>query len=116
MSNSYQYNAEILRVVDGDTLDLKIDVGFKMTTIQRCRLLFVNCPEMKGITYDEGVRSMEFVKELVSRFKNVVVRTHKSDSFGRYLAEIIGTDSDGKDYNVGEELIKNGMAVKSTGR
>lgn len=112
MSNPYQYNAEILRVVDGDTLDLKIDVGFKMTIIQRCRLLFVNCPEMKGATYDEGLRSREFVKNLVSKFKHVVVRTHKSDSFGRYLAEIIGTDDDGKDYNIGEELTKNGHAIE----
>ena len=47
----YQYHAVVNRVVDGDTVDLRIDLGFKVWVEKRCRLLGVDTPETR--TRDE---------------------------------------------------------------
>ena len=82
---------------DGDTIDLIIDLGFRMTTKQRIRLLGVDTPELRGKSKPEGIRFRELTRAWLARSQkefgelpefNLVVKTQKSDSFGRYLAVI----------------------------
>ena len=82
-------------VYDGDTIDMLIDVGFRMHSRQRIRVLGVNTPELRGSDKQKGER----FKQLTLGWMTVgltrsneefpfIVRTEKSDSFGRYLADI----------------------------
>jgi micrococcal nuclease len=80
----YEYKAKLIKVVDADTMDFQIDVGFKMTTLQRIRLANVDAPER--FTH-HGKRLTQYVKDLFEKNGNdVVIHTEKSDAFGRYIA------------------------------
>jgi len=97
----YQYYAKLDEskypqgAYDGDTIDLIIDVGFKMTTCQRVRLLWVNTPELRGASKEDGLawRDMtrQWLKDTQDRSTEewyLKITTSKSDAFGRYLADI----------------------------
>jgi|TARA_R110000787_G_C13154554_1_gene418915 micrococcal nuclease len=78
---------------DGDTIDLIIDVGFKMTTRQRIRLVGVNTPELRGDSKLEGLRFRELTRQWLKRSQvqvgyDLIIKTQTWDSFGRYLAII----------------------------
>ncbi len=102
----YEYRATCVHVVDGDTVDLVIDLGFHMSAQLRCRLLGVNTPELFGTDSAGKSRALgakAYVKDRILG-KQVLVRTEKSDSFGRWLADII---YDGN--NLSDELITSGL-------
>lgn len=92
----YTYRAELVRVVDGDTYDLKIDVGFHSTFASRFRLSGYDTPEMRSgsdFEKEKAREATEFAREWWKRRLDVAyVRTHKSDSFGRWLAEVYDED------------------------
>lgn len=110
----YEYRATVVRVIDGDTVDLQIDVGFKMTAIQRCRLLRINAPEMKGETREAGERSKSYLQSLLTlrQRDTLLVRTEKDDAFGRYLAELLVTEDDGTVLNVNQAMLDSGHAAE----
>lgn len=85
----FKYKALILNVVDGDTVDAQIDVGFKIHTIQRLRLLGINAPEKHGETIEAGLKSKQYLSDLILG-KEVMVQTVKdaTEKYGRYLANI----------------------------
>ena len=105
----YTYKAKVIRVVDGDTLDLEIDLGFKITLHERIRLSGVNTPETRTRDKKEkeaGLKAKQYVCDMVSG-KSIEIETAKQGKFGRYLATIYyGT----KKINLNKELIKKGYA------
>lgn len=105
----YHYTAVCTNVVDGDTIDVTIDVGFKMTTTQRVRLIDIDTPERGQDGYYD---SKEFVAERIMD-KKVGLVTHKSDAFGRYLAEVFVplVDDFEEVYSLNELLLHNALAV-----
>ncbi len=110
----YKYKATLNRVVDGDTLDLKIDMGFKITTEQRVRLKGIDTPETwkrkkDSEEYKKGMISKEYVeKRLEENSNEMVVRTDKHPGmYGRYIVDIILADSD---ISLNEELLQKGLA------
>ena len=109
-TDTYVRAAELIRVVDGDTADFRVDLGMCISTKQRMRLLRINAPECKGETREAGKAATAKLTELLTG-KRLVVRTEKSDAFGRYLAEIIAGDADGKELNVNDEMLASGHAV-----
>jgi micrococcal nuclease len=109
----YEYKVEAVeKVVDGDTVDLRISLGFSMTTIHRCRLLRINAPEMKGESREAGERSKSYLQSLLTlRERDVlVVRTEKDDAFGRYLAELLVQEDDGTVTNINQAMLDAGHA------
>lgn len=109
----YHYNATCTRVVDGDTLDLMIDLGLNTFKKERVRLLGIDTAEIYGVKkdseeYQKGMKSKARVEELVLN-KNLIVNTvrDKKGKYGRYLAYVC---VDGQD--VGEMLIKEGLAKR----
>lgn len=100
--DKYNFDAHCTYVVDGDTVDLTIDVGFRFDTRQRVRLLGINTPERGQAGFQEAKDYM--IKRLFN--KQVVVETYKSDVFGRYLGVIF---IDG--VNINMELMELGLAV-----
>lgn len=83
------YAARVLRVIDGDTLVVDLDLGLGITARQTVRLLGVNTPELRGDDAAAGAAAKVFVASLTLGL-DVLVRTHKDrdDKYGRLLAEI----------------------------
>jgi len=110
----FVYRARAVRVVDGDTCDLIVDLGFRMTTTQRFRLLGVDTPEMNAADLKERERAVAATQALTSMLSSgtgdwpLLVRTQKSDSFGRWLAEI-WVEATGT--NINTSLLLQGHAV-----
>lgn len=100
----YEYKATITNVVDGDTVDAIIELGFYLTAKLRLRLHHINAPEMRGEEKEQGLISKQFLIDRILN-KEVIINTEKSDAFGRWLAVII---IDGE--NINETMLKAGYA------
>lgn len=85
----YDYKAKVQRVVDGDTVDLDIDVGFHMRALVRVRLVGVDTPEVYGPNAcEEGKEASAFTKDLLPEGQDVIVTTQKTGKYDRWLAII----------------------------
>lgn len=111
----YTYHAKVDRVVDGDTVDLVIDLGFKITTLQRIRLRGINTPETYNVKkdseeYKKGMVAKEYViKRVEENNHQVVVETNKDvGKFGRYIGVIRFADSP---VSLNDDLVVKGLAV-----
>ena len=103
----YFYKATILKVVDGDTLDCLLDVGFNILLKQRLRLAGINTPECRTRDLREkelGLKAKEFTGDFVKE-KEVLIHTIKKGKFGRMLCEVF---VNGKSLN--KALVKAGLA------
>ncbi|MDY6912580.1 MAG: thermonuclease family protein [Chloroflexota bacterium] len=107
MKLNYTYKAQVDRVVDGDTFDVTINLGFRITTFQRLRLVNVDTPEIRGSERPEGLKVKEYVKGLIEG-KEITIETFKIGKFGRYVAEVYLENGEG----LSEHLLKKGMAEK----
>jgi micrococcal nuclease len=115
----YEYKAKLDRVVDGDTIDLIIDVGFKMTTNQRIRLASIDTPETYRVKrtsreYKRGIKAKEYVEKRLAENQNELkIRTYKNvGKYGRYIGVIWLEDSD---ISLNDELVQKGHAEKIKG-
>lgn len=104
--------AYLVRVVDGDTIDLTVDVGFRHTTQQRFRLIGLNAPECRGETREWGQQATRWVEEWCAQFDRLLIDTYKADAFGRWLARVY--NEAGRCLN--DEMIRSGYAVAWDGR
>jgi len=100
----YQYRATITRVVDGDTVDCDIDLGFSMVlTKQRIRLYGIDSPESRTRDKEEkkyGLLSKAFLQDSINNSGvSLIIQTYKDGrgKFGRILGQLI--DSDGNCIN-----------------
>ncbi len=110
---NYVRRGKVTRVVDGDTIDVELDFGFSLYQIHRLRLLRVNTPELNSPDLAERAKAIE-ARDYVTKqigLRPVILQTVKSDSFGRYLAEVYYTDVDGVQCNLSDDLIANGLAL-----
>jgi endonuclease YncB( thermonuclease family) len=108
---AYVFPARLARVVDGDTIDCTISVGFHAYRVERLRLLGVNAPEPHGATKAAGDAATAFVAAWLALAVGdwpLLVETHKSDVFGRYLALCFRV-IDGSCLN--DDLLASGHAV-----
>ncbi|WP_419791242.1 thermonuclease family protein [Staphylococcus chromogenes] len=99
------YKAKVLRVVDGDTLSVIIDLGFKTHAVRTLRLIGVDTPERGKPGYFEA---KEFTAQAVDG-ADIYVQTYKADAFGRYLANVWYTDDNGNEYRLSHELRTQGL-------
>lgn len=99
----FKYNAIVDNVVDGDTIDLSIDLGFDIWHKSRVRLIGVDTPEK---WYDYGKVVKAYVQEKLE-FQQVQISSTKPDKYGRYLVEV---HLDGMDGTFNQHLIDSGMA------
>ena len=108
-SHRYLYRATVLNVVDGDTIDVEVDLGFSLRATHRLRLLGINTAEMHADASKErelAKTAKEETAKLVG--KKVMIETEKTDSFGRYLATIF---VDGEKQSFNDLMIKKGLAI-----
>ena len=114
----HEYNAKLIKVVDGDTLDAEIDLGFNVFIKERVRLYGIDTWERRTRDLEEkkkGLAAKARLKELVSK-KKFIIKTHKKQKgkYGRILGEIF-TEIDGMDVNVNDLLFEEGHACKYYG-
>lgn len=88
----YEYNInEVLKIVDGDTVDILIDVGFDMLRKERVRLNRIDTPESssKDITEKQlGLEAKEYLTNWLKKNKKLRIKTTKDDKYGRILGDI----------------------------
>ena len=111
----YEYNCKVKRVVDGDTVDVIIDLGFDIHFATRVRLYGMDTPESRTRNKDEKVRgymSKDFLEEWMEK-DDVVIRTRrdKKGKFGRVLGEMIV-----RGENINKLMIKECLAVEYYGQ
>ena len=118
----YTYNIELLRVVDGDTIDAKIDLGFDVSVKKRVRFLGINTPESRTRDLEEkakGLAAKERVKQLLEGTDIIQLVSHGVGKYGRCLGELSIDKVDGKEnltlVSVNQLLIKEGHAVEYHG-
>jgi micrococcal nuclease len=104
---------QVIKVVDGDTIDVDIDLGFSISYSQRLRLAGIDTPESRTTDKLEkslGIESKEYLKSKFKDAKDIVVRTEKPDSsekYGRILGWVY-VNGDSKSLN--EQMIEDGYA------
>ena len=128
----YQYNAIIQKVVDGDTIEINIDLGLSAWVHnEKIRLYGIDTPEVYGVKkgsaeWERGNQASEFVKKYVIEKDDVVIETikDKREKYGRYLAIIYikidqsiltgltGIRSIGDFYCLNDILVAKGLAKK----
>lgn len=109
----YNYKAEIEEVIDGDTVDVKIDVGFSTFKKIRLRLNGIDTPEVRTSNDKEkkaGKLVSEFVRKMLRNSTDLYINTKKKGSFGRYLADIYIYRVEKCSFN--QYLIEKGFAKK----
>ena len=115
----YQYKCKIIKVLDGDTVDIDLDLGFKIILAnQRVRMAGVDTPESRTSIAEEKVRGQLSKKKLAEKLPVgswQIIETQKSDSnddkFGRILGVFILEDG----TRVNDWLIQNNYAVPYKG-
>jgi micrococcal nuclease len=122
----YEYKATVEEVIDGDTLDVEIDLGFRVTTLQRVRLVGVDTPELNSPDPAKRAAAQDaqaFVRRWVAEQNGqVLIQSQKpggGDKYGRYLATVMPTGpvtgDTSKGYTLGAMLIAAGHATEYTG-
>ena len=110
----FEYFCKINRVVDGDTVDVTVDLGFDIHHSARVRMMGIDTPESRTRNLEEkalGLASKARLKELL-KGKKVKIETSKEGKgkFGRILADIITVDKEGNEINCNQRLIEEGHA------
>jgi micrococcal nuclease len=107
----YEYRASVIRILDGDTVELDVDLGCWVHVHRICRLLGINAPEVKGATLAEGIRTKRRLEQLVLGW-GLRVRTQidKGDKYGRLLVTIWRVDEDPSARSVNDTLLAEGLA------
>jgi micrococcal nuclease len=110
----FEYSAKVLEVIDGDTIDVAIDLGFNVLHTIRVRLYGINTPETRTKNKEEkqkGLKAKERLKELIEG-KIVTIKTQKDDTekFGRYLGIVFLDNTD-----INQTLISEGHATEYFG-
>ena len=100
----YQYEAQVLKVIDGDTLDLFIDLGFKVGFNTRLRMIGIDTPE-KNFPYGKVVKA--YLQEILEG-NTILLDVTKKDKYGRYLGVVYLNKND--EQSVNDKLIEINMA------
>jgi micrococcal nuclease len=111
----YIYFVKLKRVVDGDTIDCSIDLGFDIWHEARVRMMGIDTPESRTRNLEEkalGLASKQRLKELLTgRQLKLVCSKEGKGKFGRVLADVISIDKKtGEEFNVNNRLIEEGFA------
>lgn len=105
---TYDYDAIVTDVIDGDTIDCAVDLGFTVSVNVRFRLYGLDTMETRD--KDETKKELGLKAKLLAGDvlvgNHVQLRSHKTDKYGRWLAEVF---IDGKSFN--QRLLDEGLAV-----
>ena len=115
----YEYRAKVTRCVDGDTVDVNIDVGFDILYSSRVRLFGIDTPESRTRDKVEkkfGLLAKEYLKAFIKETgKDLIIKTRKDGKgkYGRILGELF---KQGEDKSINTIMVEEGYAAKYTGQ
>lgn len=104
---------EIHKIVDGDTIDASIDLGFDISLEKRIRLAGVDTPESRTTDANEkklGLESKEWLKKRVEGAKDIIIRTELPDSTEKYGRIIGHLFINGEEISLNNQMITEGFA------
>ncbi len=120
--DKYIYRAKLERVVDGDTVDALIDLGFDTWVKKRIRYKGIDTWESRTKDLDEkklGLAAKDRNKELLESISSKPgyfrLRSHGVGKYGRVLGELFIKDNEGIEYNINQTLIDEGHAYEYEG-
>jgi len=107
----YQYKIKkIKRIIDGDTVDLDIDLGFGITLSHRVRLKGINAAETRTLDLEEknkGIQARLWLEKELSKSGEWIIETTKEDKYGRMLGTLYLV---GEPVTVNERMLNEGIA------
>ena len=110
----YEYFVrEVKNVVDGDTIDVIIDLGFDILFSSRVRLAGIDTPESRTTDKAEkalGIEAKEYLKKHLKDAKSVVIRTEKMDSSEKYGRILGWVYVNGESESINNKMINDGYA------
>ena len=106
--------AEVVRVVDGDTFQAVIDLGFHLSLTKHVRLLGYNAPESRGAEKAWGVQATAALRAMLPVGAHVFLEPHGDDAFGRVLAVVVLSSAPAE--SVVDRLVREGWGVRWDGR
>ena len=111
----YTYKAYVLKIIDGDTMWLNIDLGFKTWIYHKIRLRGIGTPEIRTT---QGQEACQYVKAALKRLPFVIVKSHGRDKFDRYLMDVYYLPNETDPQKVlengrflNQELLSNNLAT-----
>ena len=107
---------EITKVVDGDTLDVIIDLGFGITKKERVRIAAIDAPETRTRNLHEkklGFEAKGWLKKHIEYCDNVIIKTEKEGKYGRILGWLY---TDEFSISLNEVMVEKGYAWTYTGK
>ena len=108
----------ITKVVDGDTIDANIDLGFDISLTKRIRLAGIDSPESRTTNLKEkalGLESKEWLKKALEGAKDIIIKTEKPDStekYGRIIGHLFIND---QETSLNNQMIAEGYALEYEG-
>jgi len=112
----YEYAVkEITKVIDGDTVDVVIDLGFDLSKKERVRLAGIDTPESRTRDAEEKVFGLEakaYLKTRLEGCEKLIVKTEKDGKYGRMLGWFYSSDSE---HSINNEMIEKGYAWEYDG-
>ena len=113
----YEYNVKVIKIIDGDTIDVDIDLGFNTVLVkQRIRLFGIDTPESRTRNKEEKKRGLLSKAYLASKCpvgSTIRLRSHERGKFGRILGDIFEYN---KTTSINDELVEEGYAVHYHGQ
>ena len=113
--DKYIYRAKLVKVVDGDTVDALIDVGFDIWVKKRIRYKGIDTWESRTRDLEEKkkglaakARNKELLESVSSKSGYFRIKSYGTGKYGRVLADIFVQDKEGNSINVNQQLIKEG--------
>lgn len=110
----YHYKASLIRIIDGDTIDAEIDLGFGVFIKQRIRLYGINTPESRTTDLEEkarGLAAKAYLESILPQTFIVETLLNKRGKFGRVLGILHVENEEGERTNINEALVTAGHAV-----
>ena len=118
----FEYKLKVTRVVDGDTVDGLIDLGFNTFVKKRIRLYGINAPETRTRDAEEKKKGIECKKRLSDIIEDkeneVILKSHGVGKFGRCLGELsyMTEDEEGEyEVNINQSLVNEKLAEEYFG-
>ena len=108
----------ILKVVDGDTIDADIDLGFSISLEKRIRFAGIDTPESRTTNLKEkslGLESKEWLKKALEGAKDIIIKTEKPDSTEKYGRIIGHLFINGQETSLNNQMIAEGYALPYEG-
>jgi micrococcal nuclease len=108
----------VLKVVDGDTIDASIDLGFDISLSKRIRLAGIDAPESRTTNLKEkalGLESKEWLKKALEGAKDILIKTELPDStekYGRIIGHLFIND---QETSLNNQMIDEGYALAYEG-